>query len=216
VKVCPHCAEELPNEATVCPECHKDPTQAPAWGTTGPSDESRPWWSSRSEGSDPGIPNTVPARYRGLEPPVAHWLGIPPKIRASLVIALAWGFVVNMLDEALLLVGFPASAGPVFSVLWVAGYTVGLILGYLGRAEVEDSDRVGHILAWGGIGLNGFRLLFFILSLAPALLIRLRSGRGLSPRAWTPTSYGGTEVLVLDLRRRVPRGLRVRPLEPRT
>ena len=174
VKVCPHCAEELPDEATVCPECHKDPAEAPAWATTGSSDGLPPWWSGRPERSDRGIPNTVPARYRGLEPPVAQWLGIPPKIRASLIIALAWGFVVGLLSEALSLVASPYLAGPLFSIVWVAGYAVGLILGYLGRAEVEDSDRVGQILAWGAIGLNGIRLLFFILSLAPALLIRLR------------------------------------------
>src|SRR5262245_6172486 len=25
MKVCPHCAEELSDQATVCPHCHKDP-----------------------------------------------------------------------------------------------------------------------------------------------------------------------------------------------
>jgi hypothetical protein len=149
------------------------PAKPPAWATTGPSDDSRPWWSDRSEGNDRRIPNTVPARYRGLEPAVAQWFAIPPKIRASLVIAFAWGFVVGLVDEALLLVGLPPSAGPVFSILLLAGYAVGLILGYLGRAEVEDSDPVSRILAWGAIGWNAIHLAFPLLWIVPGLLIRL-------------------------------------------
>jgi zinc-ribbon domain len=41
VKVCPHCAEELPDEATVCPNCHKDPALAPAWNVPRPDETSR-------------------------------------------------------------------------------------------------------------------------------------------------------------------------------
>jgi len=55
----------------------------------------------------------------------------------------------------------------------VAGYAVGLILGNLGRAEVEDSDRVGQILAWVAIGLNAISLVSSVLT-APYLLAGLR------------------------------------------
>jgi hypothetical protein len=175
VKVCPHCAEELPDEATVCPECHKDPAVAPAWATTGRADDVPPWWSEDRlrSADDPSIPNTVPARYRGLEPLVAQWFGIPRKVRASLFIGVAWGYAVGLLVDAFLLLASPYLAGPLFGILLPGGYAVGLILGHLGRAEIEESDRVGQILAWGGIGLNGIRLLFFILSLVPAIVIRL-------------------------------------------
>jgi hypothetical protein len=49
-------------------------------------------------------------------------LGIPLKIRASLIVALAWGFVVGLLSEALLLVAFltwldPSSLSLSLSVL---------------------------------------------------------------------------------------------------
>jgi hypothetical protein len=43
MKVCRHCAEELPDEATVCPECHKDPAVAPAWAVPEAPHELQAW-----------------------------------------------------------------------------------------------------------------------------------------------------------------------------
>jgi hypothetical protein len=101
-----------------------------------------------------------------MEPAAARqpWLGIPAKIRASLFIAIGWGFAVGVLTSLFLRGGVPPTTGWVFLPLWLGGYVVGLILGIRGLAEVEESDRVGQILAWGGIGLNGVRLLFFVVS----------------------------------------------------
>lgn len=45
VKVCPHCAEELPDAAKVCPECHKDPAVAPASAMPEPPREPEAWSS---------------------------------------------------------------------------------------------------------------------------------------------------------------------------
>jgi hypothetical protein len=170
VKVCPHCAEELRPEATVCSNCHKDPAQLPAWATSRRADAPAPWWSADQppRDDDPDIPRTVPTGYSRLEPAAARqpWLGIPAKIRASLFIAIGWGFAVSVVAQLLLRGGVPPTTRSLLLPLWLGGYVVGLILGIRGRAEVEESDRVGQILAWGGIGLNGLRLLFFVVSAA--------------------------------------------------
>jgi hypothetical protein len=54
VKVCPHCAEELPDEATVCSNCLKDPAVAPAWAVPRRPDEFPPSPGNAWE------PNSVP------------------------------------------------------------------------------------------------------------------------------------------------------------
>jgi len=43
VKVCPHCAEELPDDATVCPECHKNPAEIVASAMPEASHEPEAW-----------------------------------------------------------------------------------------------------------------------------------------------------------------------------
>jgi hypothetical protein len=43
MKVCPHCAEELPDEAMVCPHCHTDPATAPASAAPRLPDEPEAW-----------------------------------------------------------------------------------------------------------------------------------------------------------------------------
>jgi zinc-ribbon domain len=172
VKVCPHCAEELPDDAAVCPQCGKDPTEVPAWATAGRSDESRLWAPDDHRpqpGRDEGIPESVPAPYRGLEPAAGQRLGVPWKVWASLILALTWGYVASFLVWGWFVAASPASGLP-YLVLPLAGYTVGLILGNLGRAEVDDSDRVGQILGWGGIGLNALRIFLLVFSIPAAIL----------------------------------------------
>ena len=175
MKVCPHCAEELPDDAAVCSNCHKNPAEVPAWATTGRADESHA--SSSEDGlapeDDASIPDSVPAQYRRLEPAAARRLGIPSKVTASLVIAFAWDYVAILIDRTFLLVTSPGSAVPVSLIVLMAGYTVGLILANMGRAEVDSSDRVGQILAWAAIGLNAISLVSSVLT-APYLLAGVR------------------------------------------
>jgi hypothetical protein len=173
VKVCPHCAEELPDDATVCPECHKSPTEAPAWATTARRDESQPSWpDDRSQpGGDPSIPEIVPTPHQRLEPAVARRSGIPPTVGASLIIAVAWGYVAGFLTQGLAQVISPDAAFPSMRILGVAGFAVGLILAKVGRAEVEDSDRIGHILVSIGIWLNAIHLAFYLIPFVIALAV---------------------------------------------
>jgi hypothetical protein len=168
VKVCPHCAEELPDESTVCTQCHKDPAQAPAWATPRRPDEPPPWWSEDvlQSSRGPGSPDTVPARYRRMELAAGRGgsLGVPSKVWASIILGFGWGFVPGI-------VAGPLPLGARLIVL-LLGYVVGLIVGNLGRAEVAESDRLVKILAIVGIGLNAFGLITSIFSLIPFGLVR--------------------------------------------
>ncbi len=91
VKVCPHCAEELPDEATVCSTCHKDPALAPAWNVPRP-DETSLRRLGDVFGPDGVLPTSdqVPAPFKRLEPSGAS--GIPSKVWTSLILAFGWGF----------------------------------------------------------------------------------------------------------------------------
>jgi hypothetical protein len=146
VKVCPHCAEELADEATVCPECHLDPAVAPAWAGSKPPGEPSPrlgdvW------GPNGVLPpsDRVPAPYQPLEP--AGALGIPSKVWVSLF--LAWGWW-----------GLPFTLLPLGAarILRPAGYAAGLILGISGRGELRASDRLGRFLAIAAIIANAIFL----------------------------------------------------------
>jgi hypothetical protein len=43
MKVCSHCAEELPDEAAVRPDCHKDPAASVPSAMGQPPGEPEPW-----------------------------------------------------------------------------------------------------------------------------------------------------------------------------
>jgi hypothetical protein len=142
VKVCPHCAEELPDQATVCPACGKDPAKAPAWAAPRPPDEAGPTRLSDVWGPNGVLPTSepVPAPYEAPEPARA---GVPPKVWASLILAALWGWVA------------PVPSG-VAGLIGPAGYAVGLVLGIWG--EVQASDRRGRMLGALAITVNAIHL----------------------------------------------------------
>jgi hypothetical protein len=159
VKVCPHCAEELPDEETVCSRCHKDPAVAPAWAAPRRPEEPSPGRLGDVWGPDGLLPTSepVPAPFKRLEP--AGALGIPSKVWVSLILAFVWGFAGGMiagLTSPLL----PRGGG---LTLHAAGFVAGLILGIWGLAEVGPSDRLGRILAQIAIAVNGFNLAWIVI-----------------------------------------------------
>jgi hypothetical protein len=158
VKVCPHCAEELPDEATVCSNCHRDPAVAPAWSVPGRPDEP----SLRRLGDLFGPDGVLPTSDQGtspLERLEPSWASrIPLKVWMSLIIGLAWGFALRMIVRQT----SPSLPMWAYFVLPAAGYIVGLILGIWGRAEEGASDRRGQILGNIAIALNAYRLAWIV------------------------------------------------------
>jgi len=96
VKVCPFCAEELPDEATVCSRCHKDPAAAPAWNVSERPDEP----SLRRLGDAFGPDGVLPTSDRVFPPPrrlePSGASSIPSKVWMSLTLALVPEFALGM------------------------------------------------------------------------------------------------------------------------
>ena len=154
VKVCPHCAEELADEASVCSNCNKDPSAAPAWNVPERPDETSLRRLGNVFGPDGVLPTSdqVPASFKGLEPSWAS--GIPSKVWMSLILALVWGFSSGMIAG----LTSPTLPWQARLILQAAGYVAGLILGIRGRAEAGPPHPSGQLLGNLATTLNAFRL----------------------------------------------------------
>jgi hypothetical protein len=154
VKVCPHCAEELPDEATSCSNCHKDPAKVPAWAAA-IRPEATPLGSSMHQSEDAWEPNRLPdpldgspGPYESLEPRAAQQRPIPWIAWASLVWALFGG-----------------------------GIVIGLVLGIVARRRIKASNGQlgGLALANIAIALNLVTLVFIVVVIAPSFWRALQS-----------------------------------------
>lgn len=149
MKVCRHCAEELTDEATVCSVCGRDPTAAPTWAERGTPDH-----GSLQRLDDVFEPTGVLPTFdhKSVEP--SGSLGIPSKVWMSLILAFGWRVAVS-----LTLLPLP---WVLFSPI---GYVVGLILGIIGKGEVQASDRLGRTLAMVAIMFNAINLAWSVLGI---------------------------------------------------
>jgi hypothetical protein len=165
VKVCPHCTEELPDEATVCPVCHKDPAARPAWAVAKRPDEAPSQWPEDAQGPNPD-PDLL-ERIQRLEDATRE-RPIPQIVWVSLALSYSWLFVG--------LLGFLLHGIAGLILVLVGLHITGLVLGIVARHQIEASNgRLGGMM-WANIAiaLNLIRLVLYVFSgqVLPAMLSR--------------------------------------------
>lgn len=138
MKVCRHCAEELPDDATVCSMCGKDPAVLPGWAVPKRPDEVLPPWQPNRI---PDPSDDIPGPYEGLEPEVAQKPLLPPAVTVSLVLGLFGGMI-----------GFGLS-GISGLILVLAGHGIGLILGIVGSSQIKASNWPRDRLIWANVAI---------------------------------------------------------------
>jgi hypothetical protein len=148
VKVCPHCAEELDDRATLCPQCHKDPSAIPAWDGPPRPDEELPWWAppedmDRPWERTPDPLDGIPGPLEGLEPAASRGGEVPTVVWVALAASALGG-----------------------------GLILPLVLSIIGRRQILASNgRLGGlVLANVLIAFNVLTLLVLLVFVGPSLL----------------------------------------------
>ncbi len=152
MKVCPHCAEELPDDATVCSECHKDPAVPPAWVAAGRSDD-----LVQRRTDDARAPDRIAELHDRIErlEDATRERPIPQVVWVSLALSFS-----PLISSLLPGVGFTGA------ILGALGLVAGLALGIIARSQIQASNtRLGGMV-WANvaIALNALRLVLFLLA----------------------------------------------------
>lgn len=137
MKVCPHCAEELPDEIRVCSQCSRDTTVEPVWKT------------------NPRVPSGTGLYGPGAGPPT----GLPTatgETPANTLAVTALGVV--LVSQVLGLYSWVLAL-----IADAAGFLMGLVAMHQVRSSKEPGYGFGFALAAviiGGLGLSWFLLWF--------------------------------------------------------
>jgi hypothetical protein len=147
VKVCPWCAEELPDDARVCTQCGKDPDETPEW-------KRRPAAASASSVPGLGPPGSPPGpdtpMFAGTETRAATINRLAKIAFAIVIVSFAIGFLFPRVEVSLI-----ADA-------------VGLVLGVAALQQIRDSHGAQRGTEWAltAVILGGLGLLLYLISLA--------------------------------------------------
>lgn len=149
MKVCLHCAEELDDWATRCPQCGKDPSVPPAWAVPARSDLPPPPTGSRTRGAgEPWEPRWFPDPITGLPAPgpgqaaTGGEAPIHPLVWVALVLTLFGGWILSPVMSTLLRVGTssPETLGTVRTVVWVAYVSVPVVVCLIAGRQIRRSN----------------------------------------------------------------------------
>ncbi|MGH9197878.1 MAG: DUF4190 domain-containing protein, partial [Acidimicrobiia bacterium] len=167
-----HCAEELPDEATVCPQCHNDPAVIPDWARP---ERDGSFWRSQGAGEPDGVPRILRQsleeagreRPRGVAAFLKQRLEPSPSQGERPIPTIVW------VSLALSFSGLVTSVLPFGLIIMIVALVTGLILGVFARRQIKASNGTLGGLVWANIaiGLNLIRLIQLITyALSPLLL----------------------------------------------
>ena len=152
MRVCPHCAEELPDDVRICTQCGKDATTEPDWRTTPRRADREPWW--QSGGPDmPGPPPTA----SGLPPQPTPPTGRTPFGRQPVNTLAVLSLVVVLLSGGLAFVSWWLSLAANVIGLVMAGVAMQQI-----RTSAEPDQGAGFGFALAALILGALGLLSFL------------------------------------------------------
>ena len=166
MKVCPHCAEELEDRATNCPQCGNDPSVMPSWAVSGRPGAEPPSWTPAAGTDEPwqrfperGPRSDLPDPFGGQEPAAGWGASVHPLVWVASALTLFGGSrLVPGLNGALYEVAAssPGTAKLIHAVIWFINAVLPLVLSIVARRQVSRSKGRygGGAIASVLIGVN--------------------------------------------------------------
>ena len=170
VKVCPHCAEEVPDQTSVCPHCHKDPGVPPDWAASG---RDVTFWRSQSADNPDVVPNLVEQklasstdeRPRGVSDFMRDRLATTSGTRTPSIVWVSYGMWAAS--------GYAGQFGIATGAFIIMMFCViaGVVLGVAARRQIKASEgTLGGLMGANiAIALNLFRLVTILISYGPLI-----------------------------------------------
>ena len=170
MKVCPHCAEELPDGAVVCPRCNKDPRVSPEWSR---SRQDATFWRAEPTDDPDVVPSLVEQRLassteqrpRDVADLIRDKLPVTSGRRTPSIVWVTFGMWA-MSRYAWLFGGATIGA----FVITMFCVITGLVLGLVARRQIKASEELGGLIwVYVAMGLNVFRLVTVLIAYGPLI-----------------------------------------------